>query len=352
MMRTTQPPIRLRSPAEVASAVPYLLGFVPTDSLVVVGLAGQRVLVGSRAGLPAEFGDGTDFRAVMDHLAAILRTHDTTGALLVGYGQAAPVGVAVRIATAALRAVGLAVHDAQRVADGRVFSLVCANPRCSPPGGTPFDSGSSIAAASAVAAGLVALPDRDALAQQLAPTTGPARAAFTAATHAAARHLREHLDATAEDTGTAHRQDLAPISPGPAVLCDGRRAVTDALDIYRCGGVLDTDRAAALTVVLGVPSVRDFAITRTSGEPWQISMWTDLLRRAEPAFAPGPAVLLALAALQAGNGALADCAIDRALAADPHHRLAHLVREAIQIGIDPHTVTTLVQHLTTHLTPS
>ena len=343
-MSTPQPPIRLTAPAEVAGMVPYLLGFTPQDSLVVVGLSGKRVAFASRAGLPTEFGDGDAFRTAMDHLAAIMITHHATGALLVGYGDAEPVCTAVRIATAALSAVRLPVHDAQRVADGRIFSLVCANPTCCPPNGTPFDPGSNIAAASAVAAGLVALPDRDALARQLAPTTGPARAAFAAATRAAVQRLLDQLDNPAQHpTGIPGHEVLARTAPGPAILRDGRHAVTDALDAYRCGRGLDTERAALLTVVLHLPTVRDFAIARTNGEHWQISMWTDLLRRAEPTFAAGPAILLALAALQSGHGALARCAIDRALDADPDHRLAHLVLQAIQIGIDPQTVTALVR---------
>jgi Tfp pilus assembly protein PilF len=71
-------------------------------------------------------------------------------------------------------------------------------------------------------------------------------------------------------------------------------------------------------------------------------MWADLVRRAEPEFATGPAIMLTLAALQAGDGALAAIAVQRALQADPSDRLANLLAQAVAEGIDPATVTKLL----------
>jgi hypothetical protein len=115
----------------------------------------------------------------------------------------------------------------------------------------------------------------------------------------------------------------------------GQQLLTEALDTYRHGQVLDDHVAATLTVVLGMPAVRDAAIRLSTGDDWQIRLWTDLVRRAEPEFTPGPAVLLAVAALQAGNGILADCAVRRTLHGDPDNRLAQLVLQLVQTGIDP-----------------
>ena len=71
-------------------------------------------------------------------------------------------------------------------------------------------------------------------------------------------------------------------------------------------------------------------------------MYSDLVRRAEPPFTAPAATLLALCALQAGHGALAAMAVDRALSADPQDRFAHLLHRAIAAGIDPDTVTALL----------
>ncbi len=68
-----------------------------------------------------------------------------------------------------------------------------------------------------------------------------------------------------------------------------------------------------------------------------LALWTDITRRAAPAPAPAaaPATLLALTAWRQGQGALASVALDRALAADPHYRLAHLIDHALFHGIPP-----------------
>jgi hypothetical protein len=61
-------------------------------------------------------------------------------------------------------------------------------------------------------------------------------------------------------------------------------------------------------------------------------MWTDLAHRADPRFAAGPATLLALSALHAGNGTIAAIAVGRAFDADPADRLANLLARAVAAG--------------------
>src|SRR6202035_5131535 len=52
-------------------------------------------------------------------------------------------------------------------------------------------------------------------------------------------------------------------------------------------------------------------------------------------YVPAPAALLAFAAWQAGNGAMANVAAQRALAADPEYSMALLLLDAIGAGIPP-----------------
>ena len=54
-------------------------------------------------------------------------------------------------------------------------------------------------------------------------------------------------------------------------------------------------------------------------------LWTDLARRACPGYVAAPASLLAFTAWQAGDGALANLAIDRALTDDPAYSMALLL---------------------------
>ena len=64
-------------------------------------------------------------------------------------------------------------------------------------------------------------------------------------------------------------------------------------------------------------------------------MWTDIVRRACPQYVPAPASLLAFTAWQAGEGTLANIAIERALDADPDYSMALLLGELLDAGVPP-----------------
>ena len=61
----------------------------------------------------------------------------------------------------------------------------------------------------------------------------------------------------------------------------------------------------------------------------------NLTRLARRGYVAAPATLLAFAAWQCGNGALANVALDRALDDDLRYSLAHIIREAVNCGTPP-----------------
>jgi hypothetical protein len=64
-------------------------------------------------------------------------------------------------------------------------------------------------------------------------------------------------------------------------------------------------------------------------------LWIDVVRRAQPGYVAAPAALLAFVAWQSGDGALANVALDRALADDPRYSMALLLRQVITAGAPP-----------------
>ena len=66
-----------------------------------------------------------------------------------------------------------------------------------------------------------------------------------------------------------------------------------------------------------------------------LRLWTDVVTGAAPEFLPAPASLLAFTAWQSGEGALANVAVERALAADPAYTMAQLIGQAVQAGLPP-----------------
>jgi hypothetical protein len=341
--------IHLRGPAEIVAAVPYLLGFHPTDSFVVLAVHRDHLVSVLRLDLP-EAGTDDDYPSLLHGLTDRVTRLGATACVLLGYGPATPVTAAVTVTTTALAAAGIPVRRALRVADGRLYSLDGTDLPGAAPHGTPFDPSTTVAAARATTAGYVALPDRAAVAAQLAPITGAARAAFTAATKSAMKRLEARLDSLDVSPGTGPTADRPGGDPTANVNADQRRAVAawafdvvlEAMTVYRSGDVLDDDRTALLTILLAVDSFWEFTLRRTTGEQWQIRMWSDLVRRAEPSLTAGPANLLTMVALQAGNGTLATCAVQRALDTDPDNELAGLLVQLIHAGIDPQTAAALI----------
>ncbi|MDG4790858.1 DUF4192 domain-containing protein [Micromonospora sp. WMMD1102] len=319
--------LAVRSTADLLAAVPYLLGFHPADSLVVMALRGNRVVFVARGDLPEITGPAAadEIGEAAAQVAAIVARQHVEITTVIGYGEPARVTPTVDAVTAALGRAGLPVLEALRVTGDRYWSYVCDDAGCCPPDGRPFDCSTSQLAAAATFAGQVALPDRDALARRLAPLDGPARDELRKAAGRAEIRLQALL---AED-----RPD--PPHGRRALRRAGRAAVREATDRYRNGGQLTDDEVAWLCLLMVHLPVRDDAWQATGGEEWHLTLWTDVLRRAEPELVPAPATLLGFAAWRAGQGALASVAVERALAAQPDYSFAQLLAEALQAGIGP-----------------
>jgi len=327
-----QPPVKIGSPAEILAAVPYLLGFHPTRSVVVIGSRPprDRVHVTFRYDLldPPEPGYASEIAA---HAAAVLANQDVTAAIVAGYGPGALVTPIAEEFRRHLTGAGLQLREMLRVEDGRYWSYLCHEPGCCPADGMPFDVSVSAVAAQMTLAGSVTLPDRAALERTVAPLAGVARASMRQAT-IRAENRAASLVAQAVRSGRKRREIVRPVAD------DGLRAVSKAIGAYGGGGrISQDDDIARLTVALADLRVRDDAWARMDPEHTEAHqrLWTDVVRRAEPRYVPAPACLLAFTAWQAGNGALANIAIARALESDPGYTMALLLFEAVGGGLPP-----------------
>ncbi len=309
--------LTVRSPADLAAAVPYLLGFRPADgSIVVIASRDRRIVFAARADLPTPAHQRADLVASL--VPVVRRQQPITDVMLVGYGTADHVDPALPAVGEAFTASGITVRTLLRVTGTRIVNLTCDNPDCCPPQGTPFDPTASLVAVQATAAGLVALPDRAAVAARFAPVDGAARDRMDHATTAAAARLK------------------AVTAAGAAVLDQvGAHAVRDALRRHDAGGHLTDDEVAWLTLLLTRTSVRDLAVDLTQPHDQHVTFWADITRRADEPLVPAPATLLALTAWRCGDGALAAMAADRALQVDPAYQLADLLRQALHAGLPP-----------------
>jgi hypothetical protein len=290
--------------------IPYLLGFEPRESIVVVSLQGGRRRFGPivRGDLvPAEQAD-----ALVEHLMRTVDTHGFTDVVVVAYStRPVAADAVVSRLVAALDGAGVAVFEALRADGSRWWSYTC-DRGCCPADGAAYDPAASSIAAWAVAAGLGKAPSREALAEQFAPRSDAVRAAVGAAAQATFVTLT--------------------IGDGPDAM-----RVDDLLRLALGGCYLDPETLGTLLGAVQDSGAQELAwllMTRADAER-HFEVWRQVMNAADPELLPPAGSLCAFAAWLSGRGALADVVAERVAEADPDHRLLVLVRDLLAAGVCP-----------------
>jgi hypothetical protein len=311
------------------AVVPYLIGFTPTRSLIVAGGRGprHRVDVTLRFDLP-DSPDEDLSQAIAGQAISVLTHQGFTTVVIIGYGPGPLVSPVTDAFQVAIARTSLQVRDILRVQDGRYFSYLCTNPDCCPPDGVPFDPDNHpVSATLAALSGREVLADREDLAASIAPVIGLAAEAMRKET-ARAERIAARLIAEATRAGDSSRP----------VVDRGLSAVQAAISLYRDGETIShSSHYAWLALSLSSLRVRDDAWARMdpAHRDDHLRLWVDLTRYAQPGYVAAPASLLAFVAWQGGNGALANLALDRALADQPGYSLALLLRATLDAGAPP-----------------
>lgn len=347
------PTIRLSTPADLLAAVPHLLGFQPTDSLVLVTL--HRVADASRVGMVArlDLPDEGEATAAVEALLPALQREDPTTALLVGYGTVtADVVTAVEVAAGVLAANGLQPMDRFTVIGDRWRSLDCTDIDCCPPTGTAMPGADAPAGLEiAVTTGSSPSPSRDAMAQRVA--AGPRAPAVG---RECARQSSTKGEVTVERGAAAWGRlldvcdplDLGVFSDGTLALAtlslhaDDKPALRDALAAWLSPGTMALEQIAGpaldgLRVHLPLPwwqASIDHEVA-ASARRVLIDRLVELAACLPDQHAAPVLTLLAQVAWAQGSGALANVAISRALAAQPDYRLALLLDRMLTLGMRP-----------------
>jgi hypothetical protein len=310
--------LRLRSPADVVCAIPYLIGFHPADSVVVLACDNGRGAYAVRLDLTAQ-------DALLEHITDLVARRRPEGVIVVGYGPADRVTPMVDRVRDRLDASGVRLREALRVEAGRFWSYLCSDRACCPAEGTYADVSTSPVAAAAIAGGMVALPDRRDLERTLEPTGGEQMRQATA-------RAERKLAAWAESA----------TSRVPAhMITEGVPLVRDLIE-RACEGSDPPadDEVAWLGILLVNLRVRDEAWVRMKDPDLDahIRLWRHVLTRVTEPYSAGPACLLSFAAWRAGEGALANIALDRALSTDSSYSMARLLQELFISGLPPWSV--------------
>ncbi len=311
--------LRARTPADLLGVVPYLLGFHPTESLVLVLLGARHVVMTARMDLAA-LADPVELAAYLEDLR---RGQQAAGLIIIAYSRSEQ----ARSDTLRLAAeLDDAVLVDALLADGERWWSVLCDGVCCPAEGTPYDATSDPLSAAAVYAGLSALPDRQALEALVA---GP-RDTDVRGLEVLADDTLAELAGTS--VGTRKRlvrrliQQLLTTGPGTA---DDSAAFDHP--------VLSDAESIRLAVLVHNIEVRDVAwaqLTREQAD-LHVALWQHVVVRTPPWLAPAPLCLLGISAWVAGNGALQNCCIERVERIDPDYSMASLLADINRRALPP-----------------
>ncbi|UKY55455.1 DUF4192 domain-containing protein [Streptomyces inhibens] len=345
----------MRGPAELADALPYLMGFYPDDSIVMVALHGERGRFGGRVrlGIPTDTAQWPD---VADQLADCLisagQERDARPAAIIVYLCQEPAAgesgkdvkdrlrpLAQRLRTAC-GALDVPVLEALCLSNGRFWSYCCPDFRCCPVDGTPMVMpGTSVMAAAAAYAGMQVRGSLKEMEARLAPRTGPRAAEQEQTLDAAAGALVPRM--LRRDGAMAVRRETLDLAA--AMIHRFRQDTPSGSNRARdaCDDALITDAEAA-DLILGLQD----RVTRDRAAEWMdgpaaapaLRLWRALARRCAGSYsehAVAPLTLTGWVCWSTDDGPSARVALGCALAIDPNYTFAQLLHRAINEGLDP-----------------
>jgi len=322
------PLLRISGPADLLQAVPYLLGFHPQSSLVIIGLDQSSLVVTVRLDLA-----DLDVPHVLGDAVTAMHRGGATELVAAIYdagprrrGRPLPWDAAVASFVAEAARVDCAVIDVLVVVGDRWWSYACSDTECCPTEGRQLPDDVSAFSAAATYAGMVALPDRHALAAVLDPLPDdeldrlwPLLADY------------ENLAVQAVLDGHGPRHDR---SVKRALFAAARRSDAPADPSQRLE-ITDSD-VARFGVALSAPALRDSVWMAADDRRLDGRLlWLDLARRLPSPYDAAPLFLYGWCSWRAGNGALAGIAAERAVASDPTYSAADLLLAALARGLDP-----------------
>lgn len=313
----------LTSPHDLLAAVPFLIGYHPTSSLVIVSLKDDAIGMAMRVDYPSLESVSDD---LYDSLIFHLARGRADGALVVAYvpddrsdGQE----VLENIELAMVRA-KISLRESLLIANGRWRSVMCADGDCCPLEGRvlPELTTSRVAVEQVAQGRPMPFADADGLMDSIAPLPLSTDLDFLATIHS------YRINPDAADIQTAQRARAIAVIDLVASFVDGS-----------IGKDFESDQEFSARVIAGVGDiqVRDFALgshDETSID-FYWAMWRYLTRIAPSGFVAPIATLFAALSYERGEGALAQRALDRALSDDPSYPLALLLRRVFSAGWPP-----------------
>ncbi len=309
----------LTSAHDLITAVPFLLGFHPTESIVLISVKADSIGLAMRIDLPPSL-DGDAIELLAHHF---LRD-EAEAALLIAYlpdGREDGDSLLISLGAGLIRS-GVEIQESIVVQGGRYRSIICRDEACCPSTGKSLPAiESSHIAAEHVMAG-IPMPYAN---------------------------ISELVDSLAADTSSfdpdwSEQVNTFYISDDAEEITELRRDGVETMDLlldeFRMGhGASEKLLAARMIGRMSDVQVRDYALGVHDEDSYDLyfTMWRELLRMAPRGFVAPIACIVAAMAYEGGDGALAQKALDRAIGDDDRYPLAGLLRRVFNAGWPPHS---------------
>ena len=307
----------LTSAHDLVTAVPFLIGFHPTNSLVVISIKEGAIGVAMRIDLPTAMRSDE-----IDLLAHHVLRDGAHGALLIAYmpDDRSDGDLLLISLGAGFMRNGIEIQESLVVSAGRYRSIMCRDIRCCPPAGKelPAIEDSHIAAEHVVSG--IPMPYSD---------ISELIASIAADEKSLSRSWALEVASFAIDEGDRNLAELQR---------DGVDSMDLLLDEFRIGrGACNEILVARVIGRMADVQVRDYALGIHTEDTYDLyfTMWRELLRLAPKDFIAPIACIVASMAYENGDGALAQKAIDRAIADQSDYPLALLLRRVFNAGWPP-----------------
>jgi Domain of unknown function (DUF4192) len=307
----------LTSPIDLLATVPFLIGYAPQNSLVIVGLKDDEMSLAMRVDYPEDIDPDQ-----IDSLANHLVREASDGALLVAYlpenildseSLLAPLREAIEMRE-------IKVRECITVSGGKWRSSICKDPECCPPHGSDMPT----LAETRVAAEQVA---------QGKPLPFP--------------NLEQMLESIKSESNEEIKSFLKKIkninykADGVRVLQrEGALAINDLAAEFAEKKMSGDNLLIALVLKrLSDLQVRDYAMGIVNEENMETmwSMWRYLMKMAPEGYIAPVAELFSAVNYERGDGSMASKALDIAFKDQPNYPLAKLLKRVYAAGWPPHS---------------
>lgn len=299
------------SPSDLLAAVPFLIGYQPSDAIVLLALKDDSISMAIRIDFPEDL-------SMHEAKALARKFSDCDGALLVSYipESCTDAESVIGPLSEVFAELDIPLRESIIVVGDRWRSLICGDPNCCPIEGSPLPSlGESRVAAEEISRG------------KPMPFNSLA-------------DMSKSLEANLDEVIVEMISRISPIDyesdPLPAQR-EGANAVVDFLHDFEVDRICRDKRLVALTLVrLKDLQVRDYALgVMNSESDLYFDAWRWLVTKAPEGYVAAPATLLGVAAYERGDGAMANLALERASLDQPNYSMVKLLTQVFRSGKSP-----------------